>query len=864
MLRQKIILVNNINEGEKLKSLASFKECTFNVHYFSTLELAKYLLQLSGETYKFNFVKDDDIAAILYSRIKEIEYFKKLSFLDVMALLNSLNDLRKNIPYNEKETILEGLKDGLFPDKNIALGEVYNLLDELFLEGNIDEIGVIRYALEKTKTFDNIDFVYYEESHLDALALELIKKASGNKALKNTFIAQNPLKIDKYLRAFGQNNEIEYILNYIYQNKIPFDKCLIVSAEENDYASVLTNYSNLLHFPLVIGVGKSILETLPGRLYQVIDEWIKNEYHLSYFLRIIYSEGFNLDEFKKDINFPENFDELNKSLDYQHQISFDSILEEAGDLRVCFDAKLNENRLNAYLTMLEANEEDDPESARRKASINYLKAIFEIFSKGIIYFLEKYALIISKNEDESALGKIIKGLIYHIDFAIPYHEIRKAIINQKVAKNPVEAGKLYFTSISNASSALRPNLFITGLSSRVFPGKNNEDPMILDVDYEKFGILQASNRNIIKNKDTFLSLIYEASKYNCYISLSYATYNSTSLKEQNASSVIFETYKLENGDSKTINDLNNEYKVANDKYVKCEYFSTDLLPISNIGRDIKANGKINFNEINPSALDKVTVDSILSKKHGLSASAVTNFAKCPYLFYLANVIGVEQEEDIDIYQIIPPNDLGTMAHLLLENLDKKVVKDVEEFKKIVINKFDEYMIMHPNSNPVLVENSKNDFIDMMVNAYEMEGNEKTFFKEKDIVCLHSESGVTIHGFPDKVVKNVDGTFKIVDYKTGRKVKHSISDVASMIQCTIYAYNLEHRFKNAKVTSFEYWYLRLKEKVYSNDETIDMSYHYAKLTEVLKALKEALDTGIFEPNQSACKNCYYSSVCKRRK
>ena len=32
----------------------------------------------------------------------------------------------------------------------------------------------------------------------------------------------------------------------------------------------------------------------------------------------------------------------------------------------------------------------------------------------------------------------------------------------------------------------------------------------------------------------------------------------------------------------------------------------------------------------------------------------------------------------------------------------------------------------------------------------------------------------------------------------------------MLQCTIYAYNLEHKFKFAKVTSFEYWYLRLKE------------------------------------------------------
>ena len=65
MLKSTIVLTNSIDESEKIKSLGSFNVSTFDLRYMSALELAEYLLQLSGISYKEEFVKNDLIAAAL-------------------------------------------------------------------------------------------------------------------------------------------------------------------------------------------------------------------------------------------------------------------------------------------------------------------------------------------------------------------------------------------------------------------------------------------------------------------------------------------------------------------------------------------------------------------------------------------------------------------------------------------------------------------------------------------------------------------------------------------------------------------------------------------------------------------------------
>ena len=163
------------------------------------------------------------------------------------------------------------------------------------------------------------------------------------------------------------------------------------------------------------------------------------------------------------------------------------------------------------------------------------------------------------------------------------------------------------------------------------------------------------------------------------------------------------------------------------------------------------------------------------------------------------------------------------------------------------------------------ETAIEDFVNMMKTAYDMEGTQKTAFAEKDIRTVHTESGIKIHGFPDKVIQNSDGTYTVIDYKTGRRIKHFVDDPASMLQATLYSYIVQKE-KHKTVSSFEYKYIRLTQSVASNTTGMSMENHYAELNEIMLQLKACLDTGKFETatDNNVCKYCTFKDICLKQK
>ena len=865
MLKSVIVLTNSIDESEKIKSLSSFNVATFDLRYISALELAEYLLQLSGISYKEQFVKNDLIAAAIYEKVRSIDYFSLFTYNDVLNLVSTLEDLRYQIIDNEQETIFAKLPTDKFVAKNNAVKQAYETLVNYLEENNyIDEVGIIRLALEKIKPKEDIEFKVYEKSHLRPLEIALLNKAAG-KEIKETPINEEDkkLEIKSYTKAFGQTNEIEDIINYIYKKNIPFDQCLIASAEEANYSNILSNYRDLLKAPITIGVGKLITSTGPGKLFALLDDWMTNHYRYEYLLKVIDSEAFDVEKFKKDINIDGDLSVINEGLGKRYQIDLHSVTEIVGRLKVSFDnPEENLKKYDAYEALirryyLEKYHEDESES--RYKSMGYVRKFIEIINLGMVNFIDNYSVIRDPKVDENALGKILRMLSFEKEYDIKHEDVRTQLFAQKIGREKPQPGSLYFTSISRAVSCLRKYLFITGLSSNNYPGSSKENPLLLDRDYKPFGLEEASNREIKNNKENYEYLLEEAKKYDVEIHLSWSSYNSESLKTQNSSSVVFETYKKENGEKKTLANFTKEF--PSDKYRYIEYFASNLLPISSIGKAL-VNNKPNSYVLNEEKEEEV-VPVLSLKNRPFSASAVTTFATCPYLFYLQYVLGVEQPEDIDVFEVISANEYGTMAHDLLEHLDKTKTSE-EEFVTESLKRFDEYLVLNPSDNAALVENCREKFLKMMQNAYEMEGNELTAFREKDIFYKDKNTGLTIHGFPDKVIKNTDGTYRIVDYKTGHRVRHKVDNIPSMIQCTLYAYILE-KSKHVKVTSFEYRYLRNKVHVYSTNLGYTMDMHYENLEHTLKELKQALETGKFVDQEKAvCSGCYFKDVCSKNK
>ncbi len=894
-MKTHIVVARNISESEKLKSLACFGEASFDRRFMSPLSLAEYLLQLSGVTYQERFIQNEELSASLYTKIKGIAYFEKFTYGDILHLIETLQDVRYHIVADEAKAIHSQLGSvQAFKKKNEAILQVYDLLQEfLQTSGCIDEAGVVRFALEKTRSFPDLEIVYHEESHLRPLEIALLNKAAGktpDAPLKETEIGDpnKPLVIKSYLKSFGQSNEIEDILSYIYEKGIPVDQCLIACSSAPNYANILSNYRDLSRLgstplPLTIGIGRPLALTNPGRLFSCIKDWRAAHYHGEYLQKIVDCLSFDLERFKEDISFPEDLAEVNAGLSRRHQITLDSVLQTAGDLRVRFDETWNRPHLEAYQDLLKRRKKDNPKDEETESllrAIPFLQRIVEIFDKGERDFLKSYSLIKDEKADRNALAKIDRFLSFGETYSVSRADIEKQISDQTVSRESPQPGSLYFTTISRASSCLRKYLFIVGLSSALFPGKNMENPIFLDKDYEAFGVHNASLREIKENKEDFFALLEEANARGAEIHLSWPCYNEETLKTQNPSSVVFEAYQREYGKDKTIADFEGEFidDDAEDKMRRtgkfryAEFFEHNLLPINSIGRAIAHNKTLHNDEgegTDPQASESADPDvpvQSMPSNHYFSATAVEDYAHCPYLFFLKQILRLTSEKEADPDDIIPRNDLGTLAHGLLETLVKTPDGEAA-FLQEAERRFDEYLVFHPTETPALAIAEKEEFLQMMRNAYQMEESKPIAEAEEEIFQKHDPSGLCIRGRPDKVVKVAPGIVRIIDYKTGHRVKHDANQPADMVQCTMYAYLYEKKHPDIRVDGFEYRYIRILDSVFSSDVSVvdqtPMEHHYQQLNEVLKELKESLDTGSFLPNKNHCGDCYFKDICKKK-
>ena len=875
---QKIVLSNELDGVDYLKSSAILNvdpKNTFGVRYFNTLELAKYLLECSGLIIEEEFISDLSLSAVIYHKTKEIDYFKNYSFSDVYDLVKSLKKLRQCIASNEEVEINKLLLVTSFKRKNEAVIKFYNLLISTLKEDHfIDEIGLIRYAINYAKPIKNAEFVRYFEFEYTNIDIALINVAAGKEVTPTHLFNNDKPRIDSYVKAYGQNSEIEDILAYIYNHNLKFDECLIACSDVSTYAKILSNYEATLNFPIVYNSGQALNDTSVGRLFGYIQKWSESLNHLALLTELINAREFDIEKFKKDIGYlEEDIQEKNHELALSHidAITFDLVIKTVGDLKLGIDnEELNNIHLTAYQKLVNIRLEKDnnnPIYKRDEIVLGFVNKINDIFLKGIKEFLGSYLLISNDNDsvEISAFDKYIQLINLSEAYDIPLKEVIK-LINKGVIgfRKPLE-GALYLTSIDKSISYLRKHLFIVGLDSNSFPGKVKEDPIILDQDYELFGIKEASNKKIKDNKILYHDLIALADSLDVKIHLSYASYNSITAKEQNASSVLFETYKKENGDNKTVNDLNNEYKINKDKYREVGFFDVDLFPLSVIGRNIKNDKKIIPNEI---VVEENTSNAMsLLSSRGLSATAIEKYDECEYQFFLSTLLHIPQEKETDIYEVIPPNDLGSLAHELMEEFDLTDTK--EEFTTKAFNKISEYFISHPSDSVASMAIAVDNFIDMMSNGYDMEIYEKSpsVLKEEDVFTTHIPSGLKIHGFPDKVVRLSDGSYKVIDYKTGNYIRHNVDKKESLIQGALYSYILEngrnklnlYGNKKIKVTEFVFRYLKNKVNVSSSDKCHNIKEYLEYLDEILLRMAESIKTGKFNKNGD-CSSCFYASVC----
>ncbi len=867
-MREKIYLAPGASGAELSKRLAMHGVNCFNIRIVGAGELARIALMRSGIAIAEDFVSSREETALVAEAVKGETYFGKTTYSDIKEIAGAIRRMRSLVSEGDEPTVInETLSKGIFSEKNAALVSVYKKFMTILSERKlIDSVSLVRKAASESIVID-ADFYVIEEYPLTPLESFLLKKLSGEKysvvSLRDLFgVEEKHLKIKSFKNCYGAPNELETILTDIYNGK-KLDKCTVAVADTSTYAQIFFDYALLYDLPITFGCGIPIKNSNPARLLVLYYNWMTEGFFGAASINaMLNSKAF--DSKKLQEIYPEPDENFSWSVFY----------ETVGNLRLTNDEGINRKRIADFKkAILDEKEVTDPESKDYKTILRKISCIpfLEVLAKELSLpaedFIQKYSMIRKGSETNSQKLLMMLDLdavrtIYDELKVIRSAGIEQAtedmilnVLGLSVGNSKSEEGKLYVTGIDGAYSSVRENLYIAGLSASKYPGSPVENYLLLDADLRLFGEGAesfTSDGKIEKKRERLLSLARLSSGLGSDIYVSYAGLNVSELKKDNASSLVFELYREESGSNATSKELEEHTE-------KVDYFEPAISKTRKVGESYN-EGKAVLQMEDLEEREPVTVAVNLDKEY--SPSALNTLFGCPRAFMLGNILGIPQPDEEDPFSVIPANDCGTLAHHLMEELANSDMS-LEDFVKLSGDCFDRYILQHPVLLDKDAENEKEQFIDMMETAYRMDPHREVILKEEDIHCVH-ESGVKLHGYPDRVEKLADGSYLIVDFKSGRNIAHVQDDIDTCLQIVIYAYLMEQQ--GLRISGGEFRYIRL-------GETVSCKYDdemKAQLNEKLCRFKEILTASEFPVSEFAikrtnddpdpCKYCKFGMIC----
>ena len=838
-MRETILLAPGANAAELLKTLAQFGKSTFNLRIVNAAGLASLALQRSGIAVTKRLITVQEAASLIAWFLPQISYWKNSGYADAEQLASTLQTVRLLVTENERETVREKIMQGDFAAKNDGVLAVFDrYLAACKSQELMDTVMLLRQALEMAEPLCDADIILLKEYPCAPLEQALADKLAGQPCEAVSLLslfekAPAPLKITSYTAAYGASNEVEYLIGTICENSLPLDRCTVAVTETRQYTQLILDLCRALGIPVTFGCGIPIANALPAAFLKALSKWNTIGFHGTDALRELIFGGFF------------NVNALLEKLGMEWK-DLSDLIPAAGDLRLSFDAQSNTEKITVYAATL-------PEQAQETA--DRLRRFAAELEKGPVYLLQTYAKIRMGDDaamkiDRSALQIIGQSLRAYLSFApedaaCDIEPVIPEILNKTVCSESRAPGKLHVTNLGGCGSALRENLFVLGLSADKFPGKPTENFIVLDDEYLRFSAAAPTSQNNIERKRAQLTdTLLLASSLGCCIRLSYSDFNAADLKGANFSSVLFDLFRKEHGETATVEDFTRNMQHTG-------YFDRALFADDSVGAEYKAGTKLLST---PAAAAPQELPGV--KVPDFSPTAIETYFSCPKHFYLGSVLCLPEPDENDPFTVIDAAQYGNLAHEMMELYAQKPGMTEQEFLVAGKKRFDRFLAQRPPIHAVDAAAERQGFAEMLSLAYAHARSEKGIRPESSLSVTHT-TGIRLHGRPDRLEQKDDGTYTVVDYKTKRRISHVENDVRSCLQVMLYAYMAEHA-KGLPVTACEYRYLRLGKKVLCdyNAQTKE------ELDSLLQEFKEALDQGSFPaiPSDDACKYCPFGAIC----
>ncbi|MFY0544972.1 PD-(D/E)XK nuclease family protein [Brevibacillus sp. H7] len=730
------------------------------------------------------------------------------------------------------------------------------------------------------------------------------------------------------IKAYGERNEVKETFRRIKTRNIPFDQCAVFYTTQDPYAQLFYELSARYEIPVTFGEGINIRNTRPGRLFFTLLTWIHDRYSQVHLLRLLDSGDFQVDD-SWGLS-PRKMGRMLRSagIGWEKQRYVRQLEQQvARCLQKSADAEDEEKKAyyqqkaEQYSRLRDVMEKlfsGLPESDRME-SVHY-----GAFTAALLRIIEKHSRVISerdaeakaKMEDELTLLKQYADEEMPLEDAI--QRLQDTIGGLRVGASGPKPGHLHVDHFRAGMYQGRKHHIIVGLDNRKFPGNSSDDPILLDKERQLLG--QALPLRANQTKERLFEMEQCMRNTTESLTLSYSCVNPLENKELYPAAIMLQVYRMLTGDeAKDYSQLIRHFPTVDGYIPHQETVCLDendwwlhqvirqgvtqqasdtvlqLYPFLQNGQMAKeAREKPFFThydgrvQVNPGELDPRR-----NKNLSLSPSKLETLASCPYAFFIAHILGVQKPDELvyDPGAWLSPTDRGSLLHEIFERflrgckeegIRPKVESHLQPLQHLADEILAAYKEIVPPPSELVYEKERKEILGscqvflLMEEDIESEPEhfELLFGKQTTPVEIPLPSGYSyfIDGKIDRVDRKPDGTYSIVDYKTGSTYGYSDKEYfkgGRQLQHALYAIAFEEYSRmndpNSTVAVSESGYVFPTRK----GEGVRFLRPQQKREEFLHVNENLLDilaNGHFTmtDDPSDCKYCDFKQVCNRHK
>lgn len=441
---------------------------------------------------------------------------------------------------------------------------------------------------------------------------------------------------------------------------------------------------------------------------------------------------------------------------------------------------------------------------------------FENYNEDLSVTLDTLKDYINNEESQDIYNKII-NIINKYTFESNKLNVKEMIIsdfkNTKLRTTDI-TNSVHETSLTEKNFSLNDYVFLLSFNQGIIPNIYKDEDYLTDNDKKELNISYTVDKNNLEKQNTINIL---SNIKNLII-----TYKKNANGEDFSISNINEELNYEVINSNEYNysysNLYNKIKLTSllDEYNKYGTKSDLLYTLNNHYNNLPYNTYIHkFTGIN-----KQDLHTYLNNKITLSYSSLDKYFRCPFSFYIGNILKLNIYEET-FYQLV-----GTLFHAILERMPEdnlydqtwneelsKLDHDFAEKEKFFLNKLKEELKF---------------IIEVIKDQENFTNLHDELHEERVYTNIEGNIKITFTGIIDKIkYKQEDDTtiVAIIDYKTGNPnldlstIKYGIG-----MQLPVYLYLAKNSNKltNVKVAGF---YLQ---KVLNNEVTVDKTHTYQQL------------------------------------